>query len=309
VFYCIFFELLYNFFAGNWKAVKAYNESLIEPNLRIGEYWHVSTYIDVHGHIKIEQGAFGEAERLIAKLSEIWAAYANENAKQYQYSLRIKMLVKSRRLYDALAEADAGVAFQSETGRMLTAVYYLGFKAIIKVLLKDIDGARETLSQTQQLISRIGRIPPFYINSFLIGQFHFDLYLMEQAILCGDGADIAKYRVKAAFSGRQVLKNSAKSAIDQTEVFRSMGTYCWLTGKKNKALKWWEKSMRAAEHFGFRIEAARTRMEIGYRLLQSKSRSKKDGAAGAEKYLKEAGIVFQEMKLQWDKDELDKIVA
>ncbi len=309
VFYCSFFELLYNFFAGNWKEIKAYDESLIAPNLRIGEYWHVSTYIDVHGLIQIEQGNFGQAERLIDNLSEIWAAYQNENAKQYQHSLRIKMLLKSRRLYDALVAADAGVSFQSKTGRLLTVVFYLGFKAIVQVHLKDVEGARDTLAYARQLISKIGRIPPFYINSYLIGQFCFDLYLLKQALSADDRPDIATYRKKAAYSGKHALKNSYKSALDLTEVFRLMGTYYWLVGRKNKAQKWWDKSAREAERFGFRIEAARTHMEIGKRLLEGKSGLKKDGDRKPEEYLQKARIVFQEMKLHWDLDELDKIGA
>ena len=309
VFYCSFFELLYSFFAGNWDAIKAYDERLIEPNLRIGEYWHVSTYIDVHGLIRIEQGDFGEVERLIDKLSEIWAAYQNENAKQYQYSLRIKMLLKSRSLYDALVEADAGVSFQSKTGRHVTVVFYLGFKAIIQVLLKDMDGARDTLLNARQLISKIGRIPPFYISSYLTGQFCFDLYLLKRAILADDKPDIAKYRKKAALSGKQALKNSDKSALDRTEIFRLMGTYCWLAGRKNKAQNWWDKSIQEGERFGFRIETARTYMEIGKRLLEGKSRFKKDSDTMAKNYLEKARIVFQEMKLHRDIDELDKIVA
>jgi len=308
-FYCNLFELLYNFFAGNWKDIKAYDERLIEPNLRIGEYWHVSTYIDVHGLIQIEQGAFGEVERLIDKLSEIWAAYQNENAKQYQYSLRIKMLLKTRMLHDALVEAEAGVSFQSKTGRHLTVVFYLGFKVIIQVLLKDIDGARDTLRHTTQLISRIGRVPPFYVSSYLIGQFCFDLYLLQGAILSGDEPGIAEYRKKAALSGKRALRNSAKSALDRTEIFRLLGTYYWLAGRKNKAHNWWGKSRREGERFGFRIETARTDMEIGKRLLEGKSRLQKDGDSRAQAYLARARTVFQEMRLYRDIDELDKIVT
>jgi class 3 adenylate cyclase/tetratricopeptide (TPR) repeat protein len=308
VFYCNFFELLYNFFAGNWDDVKAYDEGLIEPNLRIGEYWHVSTYIDVHGHLLIERGAFEEVEKLIEKLSEIWASYEDENAKHYQYTLRIKILLKSRRLYDALMAADEGVLFQSKTGRLFAAVYYLGCKAIIQIFLNDLEGARQTLSQTRQMISKIGRIPPFYVNSFLIGQFYFDLYELKQAIVADDRSGIAKYRKKAALSGKQALKNSDKSALDRTEIFRLMGTYCWLVNRKNKAMKWWDKSIGESRRFGFRIEAARTEMEIGKHLAEDKGRFRKNGEKITEEYLTKARIVFEEMKLEWDIDELDKII-
>ena len=67
--------------------------------------------------------------------------------------------------------------------------------------------------------------------------------------------------------------------------------------------------MQEGERFGFRIETARTYMEIGKRLLEGKSRFKKDGDTKAKKYLEKARTVFQEIKLHRDIDELDKIVA
>jgi hypothetical protein len=88
-----------------------------------------------------------------------------------------------------------------------------------------------------------------------------------------------------------------------------MGTYCWLVNRKNKAMKWWDKSIDESQRFGFRIEAARTEMEIGKHLAEDKGGFRKDSETIAEKYLAKARIAFQEMKLQWDIDELDEIVV
>jgi len=35
------FELLYNFFTGNWHEIKEYDEDLVDLNLRIGASWHL----------------------------------------------------------------------------------------------------------------------------------------------------------------------------------------------------------------------------------------------------------------------------
>ena len=74
-------------------------------------------------------------------------------------------------------------------------------------------------------------------------------------------------------------------------------------------MKWWDKSIGESRRFGFRIEAARTEMEIGKHLAEDKGRFRKDGEKIIEEYLTKARIAFQEMKLEWDIDELDKIVA
>ena len=53
----------------------------------------------------------------------------------------------------------------------------------------------------------------------------------------------------------------------------------------------------------------RTYMEIGKRFLEENSKHKELNGLRAEEYLEKARKMFQEMDLQWDLDELDRIVA
>jgi len=303
------FELLYKFFTGNWRYVKECDERLCDLNLRIGECWHVSTYIVFNGFIKVEQGAFRETEAMIGKLSEIWDAYENENAREYQYSLKIRLLIKTRKLYDAQFEVDAGISFQSQTGRELAVIYYLGHKAITQIFLKDTDEARESLVQARKLVQGKDRIPPSYISSYLIGQFLFDLCLLEQAIVSNDKPDISSCRKKAYHSGKHALRNSAKNAIDRPEILTLMGLYWWLIGRQNRAIKWWRNSMKEGERLGARVELARTYMEVGKRLLKKGSRYRELNGIEAQGYLEKARVLFEEMGLQWDLEELHRIIA
>ena len=48
-------------------------------------------------------------------------------------------------------------------------------------------------------------------------------------------------------------------------------------------------------------------MEISKRFLEEKSKYKELNRINAEEYLEKARAMFQEMDLQWDLDELDKI--
>ncbi len=50
-------------------------------------------------------------------------------------------------------------------------------------------------------------------------------------------------------------------------------------------------------------------MEIGKRFLEEKSKFKELNGISATEYMKKARTMFQEMDLQWDLDELDKIAA
>jgi hypothetical protein len=50
-------------------------------------------------------------------------------------------------------------------------------------------------------------------------------------------------------------------------------------------------------------------MEIGKRFLEDKSKYKELNGISAKEYLEKARTMFQDMDLQWDLDELDKVLA
>ena len=87
------------------------------------------------------------------------------------------------------------------------------------------------------------------------------------------------------------------------------GTYYWLINKQNNAVKFWQKAVSESARVGARPDLARTYMEIGKRFLEEKSRYKELNGISATEYLDKARAMFQEMDLQWDLDELDKVMA
>jgi len=90
-------------------------------------------------------------------------------------------------------------------------------------------------------------------------------------------------------------------------VLRLIGFYYWLIGKQKNAVKYWKNSIREGERLGAKVELSRTYMEIGKRFLEEKSKFKELNGIKAEEYLKKARIMFKEIDLQWDLDELKKI--
>ena len=58
-----------------------------------------------------------------------------------------------------------------------------------------------------------------------------------------------------------------------------------------------------------RPELSRTYFEIGKRLLESKSGFSQLKGIKATEYLDKARVMFEEMDLQWDLDQLDRITA
>ncbi len=300
ILYYNFFILLHNYFSGNWGDVKEYNEKLVDANLRIGEFWHTSNYITFHGFIKIDQGKFKEAKEKISRLSEIFRVYNNEYARYCEYILNIKLLIKNGRLYDAQIMADEGAYFMSQIGKELVTLNVFGVKALIQVLLKDINGAKEMLSKANEIAMKRTQIPPYYLSSYLQAKFLYELYFYEESVLSNNKFKISEYRKNAYQSVKNALKNVKNFAPDRTEVFKLVGLYYWLSGNQNKAAKWWSMSIREGERLKSNADLAQSYLEIGKRLLEKRSRIRELNGTKAYDYLLKAKLFSEEMDIQLD---------
>lgn len=308
VLYYDLYELLHQSYVGDWLSVKRFDEDIVEKNLKIGEFWHVSTYLLFHGHISIGQGEFEKTKMFISKLEEITKNYANENGSEYRHTLKIKLLLQFGKLQDALREAEEGISFLTQSGRETGIIFYLGFKAVIQIRLKDFEGAESSLGQTKEIAAKTIRILPNYISSSLLGQFQLDLHLLERAIAGDNKSDISQYSKKTYLSGRRAIKNSKKYAFDRVELLRLMGLFYWLKGKQKKAIGFWKNGIKEAEFLGARVECARIYNEIGRRCREMKSKNLKLNAIDPDEYLDRARILFKEMGLQQDLDKLAEII-
>ena len=86
-----------------------------------------------------------------------------------------------------------------------------------------------------------------------------------------------------------------------------MGVYYWLIGKKRKAMQRWRKAIKEGQRLNDRLELSRTFYEVGKRLLEPKSKYKELDSIKADEYLEKARTMFDEMDLQWDLQELEKL--
>ena len=86
-----------------------------------------------------------------------------------------------------------------------------------------------------------------------------------------------------------------------------MADYYWLIGKQKMSFKWYSKSIKEGERLGARPELSRTYMEVGKRLMEPGSKYKLLNGITAEEYLEKARVMFEEMDLQWDLEQLEKV--
>lgn len=294
-FYYEFFSLAHHSLSGRWAEIHAYDQPGVDANLTTGHHWHVLNYLLLYGSVKIEQGDFREVEKILGKLSEIWETYGNENAHAIKRLLSLRLLVIRGEHHRALSEVQEALA-QAEMSRP-SVLYYLGYHAIAQTVLGNLEAARSSLSQCRQMISRRGRIPPFFVSSFLTADSLWGLRSLEHALQAGDKREARRLRKRVRRSIEAALRNSQNYAFTRAASLRLQGQWFWLRGKQEKALRSWSKSISEARRLGAGVELAKTSQEIGERLLEEGSRIREWNGLRAEEYIGNAERLFVEMGL------------
>jgi class 3 adenylate cyclase/tetratricopeptide (TPR) repeat protein len=295
-------ETVYKFLAAKWDMTS--DEDLIDYGLKIGDIFYVSNYIIFHGWLCIEQGNFCAAEALANRLEIISEEYNHESARGLFYELNTSILMKQRKLEDALNNVEAGIIYLQSIGQEMRNITMLGMKTRILVLQNDIDGAEKSINEAKIIVEKEDIVPPYYYSNYLMGVFMYCLKKLEALSLADRQKNTSMFRASALKSARKVLRNCRKVAADRTEAFRLVGTYYWLINKKGKAVKWWSKSIEEGRRLNARLELSRTFMTMGQRLAEPGDSYRSQKNLKAEKHIRKASEMFKEMSLDWDLEQL-----
>jgi len=296
-------KLWASFFIGDWET--EYEESLLKCNLDHVETLRVILYATFHGLIKIEKGNLKDIKPILMQLSDIAELYENDDAWVCYYELYSKYLLKIREPKQAIDKVGKGIAAAEKSNQLPMLIYFLGMKSKIEILLDKTELAGNTLLKANRLINEQSNLWSLYLIRYYLGQTWYNLKLLSDS--SDTSENLAMYRKETYKSISKSVAHSRKVAVDRTETYRLMGLYYWYKHKQKKALKWFEKSMIQGEKLGARLELSRTYFEIGKRLSGKISRYKELNGFSVEDYFKKAEVLFQEMDLQWDLKELERV--
>lgn len=299
-------EVIHNTFSGDWDKIGEYDNDLVQQNVRIGELFYASGYALTHGYSRIARGYFDVSLTLVQKLHEMAEDYENDYARAACYWFKTQVLVKFRKLHDALTVSEEGIDFTDKTGFRPYMFSLCAFKARVQIMLKGFEEAEKSLEYLNGIQSEINLVP-YFLTTFFLSQLIFDLHKLEASMKDNNKTGTANYRKRALKTAKKAIKNSRKIAADITESYKLMGVFYWLTGRQKKALKWWQKGIKEGERLGARLELSRVFMEVGKRLSEKKSRHKELNGINAQQYLEKAQTLFKEMDLQWDLEELEEV--
>jgi len=264
------YVLGHNFLAGEWSAVREYDDDLVNQNLGIGEFFHLTSYVTFSALISIDRGCLDDAQKMIDKLFEIGDSYDYDFAKAAHYSTNTYMLMKYRQFKRVLKEIEDAISLFKKIGQETLIFGLYTRKTQVQIMLSDINGAEDSIRCTKEHLYGAESVP-WFLGLVLMPEFLFYLYRLNESIKTGNKSEISKNKKSAFKTGKKAVKISSKAALIRTEALKLMGTYYWLIGKQKKALRWWNESIREGQRIGARLELSRTYFEVGKRLTEPTS--------------------------------------
>ena len=195
------------------------------------------------------------------------------------------------------------------SGQAINKLRFFGYKATAEALLGQAEAAQSSVSEGELVLAGSETVAPAYLIPFLLGRLLNHIGRLKDAVQSGSRSEIQRHEREAYRSVKQALQTSRKYAPYRTWIFKSIGEYYWLIGKQGKALKWWDKAIKEGERLGARPDLSRTYLEVGKRLLGAQSKYKELNGIEAKGYIEKAGILFEEVGLEWDLDDLDRLKA
>ncbi len=295
---------MYKHCAGFWDGVDDYDEDLVDRCLRSGAMFYMVPYSWSVGLVKVEQGHFAAAGIIIDKLFDIAETYDHYQAKLVALGLKSHLLFKSRDFLEAEKSADERLLLAGELGVTIGQLAALGHKIMIKAILADASAAAGLIARAEGMIAGCGRLPPYCITRYRTGRFINDMSVLKKLIDSGSLAGVQTLKKRARQSGREALKSVCKYAPSGPFISKLAGDYYWLVEKQDKAMKYWSRAIAEGERMGARPDLSRTYFEVGTRMLDPGSRHQKLNGIAAAGYLEKAEILFTEMGLERDLEDL-----
>ncbi len=299
------FSQMYRWVSGNWQIEDKndYNIKLVEKFMKTGDITFGTLYLNQYILTKIERGEYSKVKNILSKMLEIADAFENEYTKTLYHLACLKLYLKWRKFKEAFEQIESVKIIADKMQDNLTFLDAYSYAARLQIISGNIQEAEKALESASKYNSK--DIPPWYKTDYLTSNFNFNIYQLEKSIQ--NNSEFSKTSKKTIASGKAALKNSKNYVGDRIEIYRLLGTYYWLINKQKKALKWWTKSIEFGENSGGKLELSRTFFEVGKCLSEEKSKYTELNNITPKEYLEKAKMMFEEMDLQWDLEELEKI--
>jgi hypothetical protein len=302
------YSCMVHHYQGTWKEIQNLDWELVNSSIEVGELLHSSMYLWFSGLVRGEQGDFEHLMMIIDRLFEMGETYNYTYSVNLAHILKADYFIRRKSAHEALSEAEKSIFYYRQQNSELNEMIGMAYKATAQQVRGDEEGARESVLQASEIYEQQSRmVLPLNVAPFLVARFLIAIEELKNAISSGTSSDVVGIRKRTYEAGKTAVRISRKYAPYRTKILGLMGEFHWIIDKQGKAFRWWSKAIQEGEKLGARPDLSRIYFEVGKHLLEPQSKYKDLNGIGAKGYLEKAEILFEEMDLEHDLDDLDRL--
>jgi class 3 adenylate cyclase/tetratricopeptide (TPR) repeat protein len=256
---------------GCWRDEYEIDVECIDAALRLGQLWDVTNYLVLLGEKRMSQGRFSEAAGVAQELQKIGDLFQYDLARSSHCYVQLLLQIERGELAAAFRTAEA---YNTEHQEKLLNLLALGNRAKAELLGGDLQAARATLAESEQILAAARFVPPFYRLPHWRSCLLLDVLELREAT---PGRFPGRHTRRDA---RRALSASSKLAIRVPEVLRLDAERLWWVGRRSQARRRAEASLDAAERLGAVPERARAHAMLARLLGEADAQLAGRNAAG-----------------------------
>ena len=294
-------SFLHHYLEGDWSEGHVADPQLLDENLVLGRLWDVTTYSNIEAAYRVFRGEFAAAGEHLERLAKIRERYGYDLAASAHAGVSAYLALERRDLPEALRAAES---YLSENIEALFNIIAHGTLAKTHVLLGDLEAAEAVLANGRELVSRTAGIRPYHRNHQVCAELLAHVARLERLHRQGDRKGERSLGRQTPSKVAAALRVTKKFAARRPETYRSIGTACWLAGRRRPALRWWLRARDEATRLGTRPELGRIQLEAARWLREAPDTTL--GGADAKALFDAAAKIFAELGLAWDLEQLER---
>jgi class 3 adenylate cyclase/tetratricopeptide (TPR) repeat protein len=295
-------KLMLRLFTGDF-TVDQDEDDVFDVGLKAGAFWETTTYLFFSAYIYIERGNLKQAENISNRILEVADSFENVHSKSQHYRITAVMLMKSRLLDQVIDLSEKGIDFTGKTGHLAVTLVIQSCRIIALCLKNQLSEASEILNKARPVAVERKRGVIFY-STYLLARCHYEIALAKISMIHNKLTSGEKKKLVA--TGNELIKYSKKFSGNLIEAYRLSGIIYQMCGNQKKALESFLKSVDFGLKSAGNLELSRTYFELGKLLSNPKVKQNELNGRSAGYFLEKAEIMFREMDLQWDLNELKK---
>ena len=279
-------------------------KNVFSTGMSAGAFWETTTYLIFSNYLHVENGNWQKSAETRNRLLETAETFENIHARvQYHRSTGLA-LSKFRKLDEILETTDKSIEMISRTGHASILMLVRCYRIQALTLCSDFEEALRLLQMAEEVAVGLKRGVLFY-STFLCTKSNFLIARIKhkerRKIPAGEQRELLK-------TTGETIKYSKMFPGNLIEAYRLHAIALDMAGKPSGALMYFQKSLAFAEQSNGLLELSRTCFELGKFLTGQKSgHTKLNGLSGTD-YLGKARILFEEMNLQWDLQEYERMM-